>query len=73
MRILYKVKNQLYTVVILVVRNWKNMTLMLEILIFHDASNFGEFMWPLEMLHNMEHSGGGSKHLRSSSAGMKMG
>ena len=40
---------------------------------FHDASNFGEFMWPLEMLHNMEHSGGGSKHLRSSSAGMKMG
>ena len=31
---------------------------------FHDASNFGEFMWLLEMLHSMEHSGRGSKHLR---------
>ena len=31
---------------------------------FHDASNFGEFMWPPEMLHNMEHSGEGSKRLR---------
>ena len=31
---------------------------------FHDASNFGEFIWPPEMLHNMEHSRGGSKSLR---------
>ena len=31
---------------------------------FHDASNCEEFMWPPDMLHNMEHSGGGSKRLR---------
>ena len=30
---------------------------------FHDASNFGEFMWPPKMLHNMEYSGEGSKRL----------
>ena len=34
MRIFCKVKNQLYMVVILVVRNWRKMTLMLAILIF---------------------------------------
>ena len=31
---------------------------------FHDDSNFKEFLWPLEMLHSMEHSRGGSKCLR---------
>ena len=30
---------------------------------FHDDSNFGEFLWPPEMFHSMEHSGGGSKRL----------
>ena len=34
MRIFCKVKNQNYMVVILVVRNWRKMTLMLAILIF---------------------------------------
>ena len=29
---------------------------------FHD-SNFGNFLWPLEMLHSMEHLGRGSKRL----------
>ena len=31
---------------------------------FHDDSNFRNFLWPLEMLYNMEHSRGGSKCLR---------
>ena len=36
---------------------------------FHDASNFGKFMWPLEMLHSMEHLGGGSKYLQYCTSG----
>ena len=31
---------------------------------FHDDSNFGEFLWLLEMLYSMEHSRRGSKCLR---------
>ena len=34
---------------------------------FHDDSNFREFLWPLEMLHTMEQSRGGSKRMRQCS------